>query len=185
MKQSANIQKLMDHLTNTVYEGMLKLGGMTDETFSIYYDLDLLNYLLETDFTSNQSCEAFLNSAEDSLQIGGCQIIVSLEKGRFRFQAPRASLTMIYAKGEQHGFLRDIIGLASTHHYTLDDVKEVFEKYSKDYMCEEIDHPEFQYVLYFKDEAINHYKYCFTFDAFGGYYHRLLDYDYQKALAEN
>jgi len=58
-----------------------------------------------------------------------------------------------------------------------------FEPYNE-FICEESKNDEFQYVIYFKDSTIDPFRYCFAFDQMGGYYHRLLDYDYQKVIGE-
>lgn len=186
---SINTTKLTNHIITTVYEGLLKLGTSGDESYSIYYDLDLLNYLLDTNFESKDACFQQLQQlyshpcTSDSFE-NQLLVAISLEKGRFRFTVPASSMEDIRTHGEKNHFLSDIIELVKSHHFTLEDVKEVFARYSDDYICEKTSHPEFQYVLYFTDEEINHYKYCFTFDGCGGYYHRLLDYDYQKILDE-
>ena len=64
-------------------------------------------------------------------------------------------------------------------------VKNIFEKESADYVCEEINDSEFQYVIYFRDANIDEYKYCFTFDIMGSYYHRLIDYDFETIIHHN
>lgn len=181
--------KLTNHIITTVYEGLLKLGSVADESYSIYYDLDLLNYLLGSTFEDSQLCfrylqQVYANSCLSDAQGNEFTVSVSMQKGRFRFTVPASSMGYIRIHGEQNQFLNDIIGLVKGHHFSLQDVKDTFARYSKDYVCEATDHPEFQYVLYFTDEQINHYKYCFTFDGCGGYYHRLLDYDYQKIIEE-
>ena len=182
-------EKLTDHIVSTIYEGLLKLGSTGNESYSIYYDLDLLNYLLGTDYSSREEClhslqAQYADASEGSALNNPLGIRVTLEKGRFKFTAPASSMDTIWSLGEKNSFLRDIIELVKTHHFSIEDVKQVFAKQTANYICEEIDNPEFQYVLYFKNEDINHYKYCFSFDGCGGFYHRLLDYDYQNILRE-
>jgi len=187
---SITIEKLTEHIISTIYEGLLKLGSTGNESYSIYYDLDLLNYLLGTEFTSKEDCLLELNrqypvTGNSCEQANPLSIRVTLEKGRFKFTAPASSMDTIWSLGEKNSFLRDIIELVKTHHFTIEDVKQVFAKQTSDYVCEEINNPEFQYVLYFNNEDINHYKYCFSFDGCGGFYHRLLDYDYQNIINED
>lgn len=182
--------KLTDHIISTVYEGLIKLGTTGNENYSIYYDLDLVNHLLDASYENNQGCyEDLLAAYEHPIQISGQEspltIRISLEKGRFRFTVMASSIPSILSRGESNSFLKEIIELVKSHHFTIEDVKQLFSRYSNDYTCETTNHPEFQYVLYFNQKEINQYKYCFTFDGCcGGYYHRLLDYDYQKLLLE-
>ena len=184
---SHNIEKLNEHIITTVYEGLLKLGTSGDEDYSIYYDLDLINYLIGTAFASNEECYDLLhdlyNNSNHSSPISlKLNISLSLQKGRFCFTVPATSMDYVRSQGEKNGFLFELIELVKSHTFTLDDIKRIFSRYSNSYVCEETNHPEFQYVLYFKDKEINHYMYCFTFDGCGGYYHRLLDYDYKKLI---
>ena len=79
-------------------------------------------------------------------------------------------------------FLRQLIDTIRGRNCTLEQIKEIFAAESQDYVCEEIDDSEFQYVVYFKDENIDEYKYCFTFDVMGSYYHRLIDYDFDTIV---
>lgn len=186
---SMDTTKLTNHIITTVYEGLLKLGSTGDESYSIYYDLDLLNYLLDSKFESKDICfqelqQIYTNTCTSDSNGNELLVTISMQKGRFRFTVSASSMDYIRIHGEQNHFLKDIINLVKSHHFTLEDVKDIFARYSDDYVCEETNHPEFQYVLYFTNEEINHYKYCFTFDGCGGYYHRLLDYDYQKIIEE-
>lgn len=178
MKQSINYERLLDHIQSTVYEGILKLGYHEKERISIYYDLDLINYLLEQTFDTTKEALTVLEKCPFSFPD------VSLQNNRFQFRIYGTLLETIYHTGEKNSFLKDMIHLVRTHQFTLEDVKSIFEKQTTNYTCEEIHESEFQYVLYFNDKTINQYKFCFSFDAFGGYYHRLLDYDYNKIMNE-
>ena len=79
-------------------------------------------------------------------------------------------------------FLTELIRRIRNRDCSVEEIKSIFEAESPDYICEEIDNSEFQYVIYFKDENIDEYKYCFTFDAMGSYYHRLIEYDFEKLI---
>ena len=48
MSKKTGFFNLEENINSTIYEGLLKLGYQNNESFSIYYDLDLLNYLLQT-----------------------------------------------------------------------------------------------------------------------------------------
>ena len=82
-------------------------------------------------------------------------------------------------------FLRELIDKIRDRNCTIDEIKNIFEKESADYVCEEINDSEFQYVIYFRDANIDEYKYCFTFDIMGSYYHRLIDYDFETIIHHN
>ncbi len=73
----------------------------------------------------------------------------------------------------------------NTQTFNIDDVLEIFRNSGEDFVLENSDHPEFKYVLYFKDNTVDKFKYCFNFDELGSYYHRLLDFSYEQSLAED
>ena len=183
----SKLVKLNDHLINTVNEGLLKLGTTGNESYAIYYDLDLLSYLLDQKYEDKEACLSDLQMmykgvCDQDIKGNRLHVDVSMQKGRFRFTIPAPSMDYVRTHGHKNDFMADIIALVNTHHFDIEDVKHVFEKYSSNFTCEKTSHPEFDYVLYFNDNEINHYKYCFSFDGCGGFYHRLLDYDYQQII---
>ncbi|MDF2952634.1 MAG: hypothetical protein K0S18_2217 [Anaerocolumna sp.] len=171
--------RLEENIETTIYEGILKLGKERNDSFSIYYDLDLLNYLLETNFKTKEECFQYLNEFMNNSKSSSYEIKISLDNKRFRFTVFKEGIQFIENKNKENYFLRDMIETVKTHHFNLEDILRIFKKYSNDFICENIDHEEFQYVLYFKDTNLDPYKYCFSFDQMGGYYHRLLDYYYK------
>lgn len=175
---------LEENIQTTIYEGLLKLGFEDNDSFSIYYDLDLLNYLLETSFDTNETCLEYLQDFISFVKDRLSDIKILLERNRFQFTVPEKGIAYIYKNNGNNLFLRDLIRTVNTHSFTLEDILAVFRKYSGDFACEEIDNSEFQYVIYFRDSTVDKFKYCFTFDQMGGYYHRLLDFSYNKIMRE-
>ncbi|MGB8455831.1 MAG: DUF3877 family protein [Anaerocolumna sp.] len=175
---------LEENIETTIYEGLLKLGYQDNESFRIYYDLDLLNYLLLTAFDSNEECLTYLQQFITYVNDRFYDLRIVLERNRFKFTIPKEGITYIYKHNEGNTFLKDLINRVNTHSFTLEDILSIFKRYSGDYICEEIDNSEFQYVIYFKDSSMDKFKYCFTFDQMGGYYHRLLDFSYHKIMQE-
>ncbi len=176
--------RLEENIETTIYEGILKLGYQKDENLSIYYDLDLLNHLLNTTFAQTEACLEYLMDFKTFVNPRFHNLIVLLEKNHFQFIVPKEGIVYIYKHNENNVFLKDLIEIVKSHAFTLEDIISIFEHYSKDYICEKIDNSEFQYVLYFKDTNFDKFKYCFTFDQMGGYYHRLLDFSYKKIIQE-
>ncbi len=177
-------KNLEENIETTIYEGLLKLGYQDNESFSIYYDLDLLNHLLLADFDSNEACLAYLQEFRIYVKDRFYDLRILTERNRFKFTVPEEGIAYIYKHNENNAFLRDLINTVSTHSFTLEDILSIFRQYSADYVCEEIHNSEFQYVIYFKDSRMDKFKYCFTFDQMGGYYHRLLDFSYNKIMQE-
>lgn len=176
--------ELEENIETTIYEGTLKLGYNKEESFSIYYDLDLLNYLLYTNFNTKEACFNYLTEFQEYVKSRLSNIAINLEKGRFKITVPKEGISYIYTKNEDNTFLKELINTVKSHAFTLEDILQIFRHYSNNFACEQIDNEEFQYVIYFKDNTLDKFKYCFTFDQMGGYYHRLLDYSYSKLMEE-
>lgn len=176
--------KLAHNINQTIYEGLLKIGYTDNETFSIYYDLDLLNHLLETNHETNESLYSYLHDFYLGDNPYHPYAYITLEKGRFKITISTDGIRKINEDNKDNTFLKNIISLVQTHQFTLNDVIDIFEQTGKEYVCIESQNSEFQYVLYFKDETFDPFRYCFSFDLMGGYYHRLLEYDYQKLSLE-
>jgi hypothetical protein len=177
-------KELEKNIETTIYEGILKLGYNPEEALSIYYDLDLLNYLLQKDFPDNSQCLDYLQEFTAYVSPRLYNIKILLEKGRFKFTVPKEGIAYIYSHNQNNNFLKELIQMVKSHNFTLDDVLTIFSHYSNEIICEEIDNSEFQYVIYFKDNNIDRFKYCFSFDEMGGYYHRLLDFSFKNIIEE-
>ncbi|BCJ95886.1 hypothetical protein acsn021_34550 [Anaerocolumna cellulosilytica] len=176
---------LEENIESAIYEGLLKLGYADNESFSIYYDLDLLNHLLETEFISKQKCLAYLDEFKTFADPRFFNLIITLEGGRFKFTVPAEGITYISDKNKDNHFLQNLIKKVNTHQFTLEDILDIFDKYTPGYICEEADHPEYKYIIYFKDRSLDKFKYCFNFDVLGNYYHRLIEFSYLQSLHEH
>lgn len=177
---------LKENIETTIYEGILKLGYNENESFSIYYDLDLLNHLLHTNFDSVNAMKDYLvefTTYIDPFLPGFSSSL--LPNNRFKFTVLKDGIHTIHKNNKNNHFLRNIINLVNTKSFNIDDVIEVFKKTGNDFTLEHSDHPEFKYVLYFKDKTADRFKYCFNFDELGSYYHRLLDFSYEQSLHED
>lgn len=175
---------LEENIQTTIYEGLLKLGFENNDSFSIYYDLDLLSYLLGVSFDTEEECLGYLQDFIYFVKDRLADIAILLERKRFKFTVTEEGIAFIYKNNDGNRFLKELIETVKTHSFTLKDILHIFGQYSKDYVCEEINNSEFQYVIYFKDSSFDKFKYCFTFDQMGGYYHRLLDFSYNKITQE-
>lgn len=171
-----NKEKFIGNIIDQVQEMQLKLG-FANESVSLYYPYDSIRFLLETD-AADSEIPALLESI---LPEG---ITTKITKSRVVVTLSPAVVSNIYENHPPTGFLRDIIALFSKHHgITLEDVAEVFEKYSPDY--EQITMPEgsdFDYVFHFKNPEIDSFYYCIK-DEFGHMiYHRFIESDYKGLI---
>lgn len=170
--------RLLNSINSTIYEGIVKIGYEKNTSISIYYDLGLLNYLLDSSYQTTSECLTALGELLTELNDPEELLMVRLAKQRFQFTVTSKGVEKIMCQYENKPFLKDIIELARTHKFTLLDVKQVFERYDSEYHIEEVNNEEFQYVFSFKDKSIDEYMYCFNLN--DCYYHRLLPYDYER-----
>lgn len=184
MKMELGFKELEINIETTIYEGILKLGYHPKESLNIYYDLDLLNYLLQKNFATSSLCLDYLQKFIAYVNPRLYEISILQEKGRFKFTVPKEGIAYIYNQYQNNKFLNELINTVKTHNFTLEDILAIFSHYTDEFVCEKMDNSEFQYVIYFKDSHIDKFKYCFSFDEMGGYYHRLLDYSFNKIMEE-
>lgn len=170
--------RLYQSITSTIYEGIVKIGYEKNTSISIYYDLGLVNYLLGTEFQTQEDCLNLLLKFAKEVNMTDERLIVTLVKKRFQFTVTSYGVEHILSEYKTKPFLKDLVEMARTHHFSLDDVKKVFAAYDKDFICEKSDQEEFQYVLSFSDKSIDEYIYCFNLN--DCYYHRLLPYDFER-----
>lgn len=177
---------LKENVETTIYEGILKLGYTENESFSIYYDLDLLNHLLHINLDNVNAMKDYLIEFSKYIKnfVPGFSYLL-LPNKRFKFTILNKGILTINKNNKNNYFLRDIINLVNNQKFNIDDVIEVFKKTGEDFALETSNHPEFKYVLYFKDKTTDKFKYCFNFDELGSYYHRLLDFSYEQSLEED
>ena len=171
---------LLKNLSDSIFEMMLKLGEKHNSSMCIYYTEDLAAFLLGTDVDKTaEKIIAFKPYAEERL---GRIDVERASDGRYGIRVYSEGIDKIMDSNPRKAFLNELIEKIRDRSCSIDEIKKILAKESSDFVCEEIDDSEFQYVVYFKDESIDEYKYCFTFDVMGSYYHRLIDYDFDKLV---
>lgn len=182
----SNYIELKENVETTIYEGLLKLGYHENESFSIYYDLDLLNHLLKTDIKDVHTMKEYLKDFANYMNeyIPGFSYAL-LKNNRFRFTVLKEGIIAIQENNKENTFLKNLITLVNTHKFTIDDIENVFKSTGKEYVLETTDNPEFNYIIYFKDKSFDKFIYCFSFDELGAFYHRLLEFSFKQSLSED
>jgi len=172
-------KELETNLIDVVKEFQAKIGYSKDPVY-LYYPLDSLNSLLNTDFDINGMNEAlscFLNNNDISSNIK-----YSNDGDRFCIIIPEDGATYIYKEVPNSLFLLDFISEIGKHERTFDDIKKVFEKHSNSVRFEKMSNGEFDYVLYFEDGIPDKYRYCVKFEGEHTIYHRFTEKDYLKMM---
>lgn len=171
-----NTEKLEKNITDQIREAQLKLGFVR-ETVRLYYPLDSLNAILESDIRDADSMLQELRKNFSDLRF-------CCHEGRIEISVPPEQVELIHREADTPAFLVDMIELfQNNHHCELADICMVFEKYSRDYICEKMpEEADFDYVLYFKDPEIDEYYYCVKMEMGHTIYHRFMKADYLQLI---
>lgn len=179
---SEEFMHLQKNIESTIHEGLVKLGYNKGEQISIYYDLESLSHILNRPMDHQNSIEPLKKFQAFSSQQCGTAMVIEAEKGRYKFTLKDTAVECIYNKYKNHIFLKQLICLLANKNVTMDQIVEVFRQQSEEVICEKVENSEFDYVVYYADPSIDEFKYCFTFDGMGIYYHRFMDYHYEKLV---
>lgn len=178
-----NVQKLKKNIADQIKEAQMKLGYM-DETVRLYYPVESLCALIEEPLLGDEEMEQKLQTeVPDEDEILG-RLHFQIRRGRVEVSISPQGVKNVYEKLETPAFLADIITLFQEHHHcSIEDVQGVFERYSKDYVCEQMpEGSDFDYALHFIDESIDEYYYCIKMEMGHTIYHRFTKIDYEMLL---
>jgi hypothetical protein len=173
---------LQSNIESMIYESLVKLGSSKGEQMSIYYDIELLLYLLNRDSNEKKDIVSILKAFQDFAKQNFLDVCIEMEKGRYKFTLNSDAVGYIYNKHKDNTFLKELIRTLANKDVTIEDILEVFKQQSSEVICEKVENSEFDYVIYFEDQSSDEFKYCFTFDDMGKYYHRFIDYNYQRLV---
>lgn len=156
-----NSEKFIINLMDQIKELQIKLG-YARETVRLYYPVESLNALFGIHASDAQEMVHILRNHPDFSDSHLGTLDFCVYAGRIQVSIPAQGVEYVHEKMETPAFLSDIVLLFQTnHHCTLNDVKAVFEKYSKDYVCEKMpEGTDFDYCMHFKDAQIDAWYYC-------------------------
>lgn len=175
-----NFERLKKNLCDNIFEAQIKLG-YEGRPMSLNYTLNSLNHLIGTTLDQAQmkkalddfSCyaEPELGSVEFRAIKNGFCAVIPVKGTQFVHKD--------YSGGE---FISEFIE-AIRRRSSLDEILNVFRKFSDNISVNVIKSDEFQYLVYFTDNAPDDYRYCLTIDEeIDGSchitYHRFIKEDY-------
>ena len=172
-----NYELLKKNIIDTITEFQIKLG-YEENSMGLYYPLESLNRLLETDLSTKEMQEEltkFSNWAKETLGSVEC----THEKTRFRLTIPKEGVAFVYQNFGDNNFLREFIQGTRKSNCSIDDIVDIFKKYSDKIVCEKMDNDEFDYLIYFEDGIPDDYRYCLEFEFGYAEYHRFTPKDYE------
>jgi len=171
-----DFKKLKDNMMDVVMEEQIKLG-YREETIHLYYPLLSLNRFLSSDFDIHQMNSVLKDFCIFVLDEFG-RVEVSNRGERFCFKLPPKVSRYVHDQINDNPFLFDFIQTIEKHNITIDDILQVFHKYSDCVHFERVTHGEFDYLIYFEDGKPDSFRYCITDEGVHFIYHRFTVEDY-------
>lgn len=172
-----DFSKLEKSMVDVIKEQQIKLGYRS-EAVRIYYPLVSVNRLLGREGTAAEAkaeLEAFCREVEE--KYGAIEISESRE--RFCFLIPPAGSDYVHAHTDEKEFIVELINTVRNHGCTLEQVLQVFERYSAHVHVERVEDGEFDYLVYFEDGKPDDFRYCLSVEAGHVMYHRFTPEDYE------
>ena len=178
MERRADMQvaALERMLINSIKEVQMKLGYEKEAIRFYYPEKALLRILQAGDLDDDikKALKEFKAYVKDRLG----EIKITKSQERFCFLIPPEGVQYVSEQEEENGFLREFIETIEKPGVQLEDIKNVFSRYSDGrYICERCDGEECDYILYFEDSDKDSYRYFIKFHEDHGTYHRFLSED--------
>lgn len=179
----ADFDRLQNNIIDMLIEQQLKLGYM-NESVALYYPLESIQALLDVtlDEVSLKSVlEQFSASTKEIF--GG--ITFSSNKGRFCLRVPPSGGAYVHEMMERQTdnkfeFLREFLNCVVKHGVLIEDLVNVFNKYSNHVAIKRLKEDEFDYLIYFEDCKPDDYRYCIKYEGEHATYHRFTVQDFEK-----
>lgn len=173
---------LKKNIFDEIEEGQIKLG-YREEEIRLYYPRASLCLLLGEELDAARmiaALEEFSRATADEL--GG--VMVSRRKERFCLTVPAPGVRYVYEHTPREGFLVDFIALMGRHGCTMDEVRQLFRRYSERVYEERIQDGEFDWLICFEDGTPSDYFYCLTDEGHHMIYHRFTRADYEAMYGQ-
>lgn len=165
-------------ICDTIKEEQIKLG-YERETIRLYYPMSSLVNILEEEIRDTGELDEALKGFVTA--IGGKlgELKISHTGDRYCILIPPEGAAYVHEAYGENPFLSAFIKAISQHSCDLDTLLEIFRSYSDRVVCEKSRSEEFDYVIYFKEDSRDNYRYCIKFEGRHTTYHRFLQKDYE------
>lgn len=177
----ADFSTLETNIIDFIKEEQLKLGFQR-ESIRIYYFLSSLNHCLNTDLNVPDMLKLlsqFSTYVKDRLGT----IEISAKKDRFCFLIPPEGTEYVHKEAPDDPFLKEFIEVISRHDSELNDLINIFHKYSDHVHVEKVSNDDFDYLIYFENGTPNNYRYCIKLEECHMIYHRFSIGDYKDLFS--
>ena len=175
-----DFDKLEKNLIDVIQEEQAKLG-FRHEKIRFYYPLSTLNHLLETTATAEEMESILDNQPEDMIQRLG-KLTVTRGGERFCLCVPEEGSVYVHENYAEKGFIGELIRMIGQHDCRLEDIRQLFLRYSQNIYMEEMQGEDFNLMIRFPEEVGDPYCYCFRDEGCHVIYHRFLPEDYEDLM---
>ena len=160
---------------DSVKEEQVKLG-YRKEVIRLYYPIESVERMLHSENLNHlkEMLADFAAAEQDTLG----SIKISNDGERWCIKLPEEASEYIHEHTPKSGFLYDFIDVIARHGISIEDVLNVFRKYSDKLHIEELKDDDFDYLVYFEDGVPDDYRYCLTDEGHHIIYHRFTPEDY-------
>lgn len=166
-----NFARLEKNLTDNIKEAQLKLG-FDKRPMSLNYMSASLGHLLGGECTENVLAE-FAEYAKSRL---GVITFRAIKDGFCITVSAEGTAYVNNLKG--YDFIAELISAVRNHGTSMEQVLEIFGKYSSKVITEKSNSDEFDLLVYFGNGEPDEYYYCLTDEGCHITYHRFIREDY-------
>lgn len=180
--------RLAKSLIDIVKEQQAKLG-YRKEIVRLYYPLSTLRHFFECAGADNKIAATVIseqqmleilapNNLPKQLTDSIGEIKVTARNERFCIEIPPEGSEYVHENTADNEFISELIALVGTHGCTMEQITELFCKYSDDIEKKEMQNGEFDCYIRFLNDPDDTYYYCFHDEGCHIIYHRFLPQDY-------
>ena len=173
-------EKLEKNLMDVILEEQAKLG-FRREKIRLYYPLSTLNHLLDTADTAEEM-EVTLTGQPESMTEKLGKLTVTRRGDRFCLCIPEEGSAYVHEHFAETGVICELIRVIGQHGWKLEDIRQLFLRYSENIYIEEMQGEDFDVMIRFPEEIGDPYCYCFRDEGCHVIYHRFLSEDYEDLM---
>lgn len=176
--EKVDFARLRANVMDVVAEQQIKLGYLKEKV-RLYYPLDTLCHLLSLRVTATEM-EDVLKEFAQGVEGEWGALLVSRQRERFCLRLSETAVEWVHRRLDQTAFWPCFIRLMDGGHVSMTAVRSFFREASDSVINEQVDHGEFDELLYFSDGQPDDYRYCFKQEGKHLTYHRFVREDYEQ-----
>jgi len=169
-------RELEENLIDMVKEQQAKLG-FRPEVIRLYYPVSTLNHFFGSEDTAEEMLARLGEIGAHVKETLG-EVRVTAKGDRFCFLIPESGSVFVHEQMKEHEFIQDLVDIVGRHGCSLDEIRELFLRWSKEAVFEKIEGGDFDWAFHFADGVPDRYYYCFKDEGCHLIYHRFLPEDY-------